>query len=201
MSQPEKQQETEHTEKPIPTLKPSDVGGHTEELVDHYWGSINYIFGLIRASEIKAGLILSFYGIILNLIYTNIGEVLKQAVNHSVLYVLLALWFTATVISIFFSIRCFMPRIESKFNKNVFFFKDVITHYGNVKEFSKTFYRISLDQEELFDQLGQQIFINSKIAALKFKNVNRSLLLLAIGLLLLFIVSIYYMVVVLNTET
>ena len=26
---------------------------HTEELVDHYWGSINYVFVLIKASEIK----------------------------------------------------------------------------------------------------------------------------------------------------
>ena len=37
---------------------------HTNDLVDHYWGAINYIFGLIKASEIKAGLILSFYGLV-----------------------------------------------------------------------------------------------------------------------------------------
>ena len=46
--------------------KPKESLGHREELVDHYWGSINYVFSLIKASEIKAGLILSFYGILLN---------------------------------------------------------------------------------------------------------------------------------------
>ena len=46
--------------------------GHAEELVDHYWGGINYVLGLIRASEIKAGLLLSFYGILLNFIFQKV---------------------------------------------------------------------------------------------------------------------------------
>lgn len=195
MDQPQEQQQTDNTEKPRPTLKPSKLTGHAEELVDHYWGSINYIFGLIRASEIKAGLILSFYGIILNLIYNHIGEVLEQAMDYNFLYVLSGFWFVTTVISIYFSIRCFMPRLELKFDKNVFFFMDVINNYGTINEFSKTFYKISLDQDELFDQLGQQIYINSKIAAVKFKHVNKSLLYLAVGLVLLFITSLFYIII------
>jgi hypothetical protein len=83
-----------------------------------------------------------------------------------------------------------MPRIEAKFDENVFFFGDVITKFGDIKEFSKIFYKISLDQEELFYQLGQQIFVISKIAALKFKYVNRSILLLTIALVLLFFIAI-----------
>ena len=47
---------------------------HTDDLIDHYWGSINYISSLIKASELKAGLILTFYGILLNFIYTNIAR-------------------------------------------------------------------------------------------------------------------------------
>jgi len=170
-------------------------GGHREELVDHYWGSINYVSSLIRASEIKAGLILSFYGILFNIIYQNLELVMEQATNYPILYVLLILWFIFTAASIYFSIRCFMPHIEAKFNKNIFFFKDVISKYGSIKEFSKTFYHISLNEVELFDQLGQQIFINSKIAAIKFKNVNRSIRLLAVELAILFIISIYYMII------
>ena len=171
--------------------------GHTEELVDHYWGSINYVFGLIKASELKAGLILSFYGILLNFIYQKIGMVIAEASNHSFLYVLLTLCFIAMAASIFYSIKCFMPHIEAKFDKNIFFFGDVIKKYGNIKEFSKTFYEISLDEKELFDQLGQQIFVNSKIAAQKFKYVNRSIYFLAIGLFILFVLGVSYAVVTL----
>lgn len=85
-----------------------------------------------------------------------------------------------------------MPRIEGKYDKNIFFFNDVISKYGDIKEFSKSFYKISLDQEELFHQLGQQIFINSKIAAIKFKFVNRSIRMLALGLLSLFVIAVCY---------
>jgi len=176
-------------------IKPYTKEGHKEELVDHYWGSINYVFSLIRASEIKAGLILSFYGILLNLIYQNIDTLLDEAQIHVLIYVPLGLWVLSTVGSIYFSIRCFMPRMETKFDKNIFFFQDVITKYGSIKEFSKTFYNISLDEVELFDQLGQQIYINSKIAAMKFKSVNKSIYLLALGLFFLFIIAVWYLII------
>lgn len=179
-------------------IKQIESKGHAEELVDHYWGSINYILGLIRASEVKAGLILSFYGILLNFIFPQIQTVLLAESTQVVLYVLLGAWFLCMTTSIYFSIRCFMPRIEGNYDKNVFFFGDVISKYGTIKEFSKTFYDLSLKEEELFDQLGQQIFIISKITALKFKYVNLSLRFLALGLITLLIVVIYYTFIMLT---
>lgn len=164
---------------------------HTDDLIDHYWGSINYIFNLIKASEIKAGLILSFYGIILNVVYKSATDVLFTSSYSFVFYLILCLWIIATAISIFFSIRCFMPRIEIKFNKNIFFFSDVISKFGNIDEFSKLFYKISKDEDQLFDQLGQQVFINSKIAASKFKYVNLALRFLVLSMLLLLCLAVF----------
>ncbi|GGW44297.1 Pycsar system effector family protein [Arenibacter certesii] len=187
MDQPQQPLEGATPDKSNPPIR---RGSHTEDLVDHYWGSVNYVFSLIKASEIKAGLILSFFGILLNFIYKNTSYILFIATDYYFIYVLIAIWLGLTMSSIYFSIRCFMPRIESNFDKNIFFFGDVITKYGNIKEFSKTFYKISLDEVELFDQIGQQIFIISKIAAAKFKFVNRSIRLLALSLLLFFLILI-----------
>ncbi len=167
---------------------------HTDDLIDHYWGSISYVSELIKSSEIKAGLILSFYGILLNFIFQNIEKARIELSNDIIFNILLVFWFCSTAGSIFFSIRCFMPRIEGKYEKNIFFFRDVITKFGNIKEFAKTFYKVSINEDEVFDQLGQQIYINSKIAALKFQNVNRSLQLLAVALLLLLAIVMYYAV-------
>ena len=36
-----------------------DICDYPQYLIDHYWGSINYVFELNKSSEIKAGLILS----------------------------------------------------------------------------------------------------------------------------------------------
>ena len=155
---------------------------HTEELVDHYWGSINYVFSLIKASEIKAGLILSFYGILLNIIYDNTW----------LIYILIMSWVISTIISIYYSIRCFIPKIEDTYDPNIFFFGDIISKFGTIREFSQTFYNISLTEEELFDHLGQQVFINSKISAYKFKCVNYAIRFLAIGLAILFLTVLCY---------
>ncbi|MEA1786052.1 DUF5706 domain-containing protein [Arenibacter sp. GZD96] len=167
---------------------------HVEDMVDHYWGSINYIMSLIQASELKAGLLLSFYGILLNFMYQKMEEIFTIFPNNIPLYILLGLWFACTVVSIFYCIRCFIPRIEAKYDKNIFFFGDVITKFGGIKDFSRTFYETSLDEEQLFDQLGQQIFIISKITARKFKNVNKALRFLAWGILVLLITIVYYAV-------
>jgi hypothetical protein len=168
---------------------------HTDDLIDHYWGSIDYVSSLIKASEIKAGLILSFYGILLNFSYKYIEMILDTATDKAILYVLLAAWFICTMTSIYYSVRCFMPRIEAKYEKNVFFFGDVISKFGTIKEFSKSFYNISVDEDQIFDQLGQQIYIISKIAAIKFSYVNKSLRFLALGLLLLLILVAYNLVI------
>jgi len=179
---------------PNKNREPLDKNKHTDDLVDHYWGSINYVFSLVKASELKAGLILSFYGILLNFIYQHIGMILNHESCGLFVYFLLGLCFSSMIISIYFSIRCFMPRFEAKYERNIFFFGDVVTKFGNIKQFSKTFYEISIDGEQLFDQLGQQIYINSKIAATKFRNVNRSLQFLAISLGLLLITLVYYLI-------
>ncbi len=180
----------ESEKKNFPHLK----NKHTDDLIDHYWGSISYVSSLIKASEIKAGLILSFYGILLNFVYQNISLVLDHFEDNTIIFILLAVWFCCAVVSIYFSIRCFMPRIESKYDKNIFFFGDVISKFGDIKEFSRTFFNISLDEEKLFDQLGQQIFINAKIANLKFQNVQRALKFLAFQFLLLLVIVIYYII-------
>lgn len=195
--QPEKPQ-IKH-EKEISKKHTTKRSPHSEDMVDHYWGSMNYVFSLIKASEIKAGLLLTFYGILLNFTYQKGEEIVRDFMNDRILYVLLGAWFLCTVISIAYCIRCFIPKIEAKYDKNIFFFGDVITKFGSIKEFSKTFYRISLDEEELFDQLGQQIYIISKIAALKFKYVNRALRFLVMGMALLLVIVVYCATLTLNS--
>ncbi|GAA4280359.1 Pycsar system effector family protein [Gaetbulibacter aestuarii] len=168
---------------------------HTEDLVDHYWGSINYVSDLIKSSELKAGLILSFYGILLNFIYQGVEALTHKPSGNTLMYSLIGLWVLCTCISIYYCVRCFMPKIEGKYTPNVFFFGDVITRFGDIKQFSKTFFEISLDEYTLFEQLGEQIYISSKIAAWKFKNVKRAIYFLAISLVVLLILAAHYVMV------
>ena len=132
------------------------------------------------------------YGIILNLIYQSLDGVMENVGGDVGFVVISGIWFLSTCISMYYSIKCFMPRLESNYEKNVFFFGDVISAFGDIKSFSKTFYEISTDEDKLFDQLGQQVYINSKIAAAKFQNVNKSLKYLALGLIVVLALLAYY---------
>ncbi len=181
-----------------PSLRPYVKNAHTEELVDHYWGTIEYISSLIKASELKAGLILSFYGILLNFLFQSLETVIDVTSHDNFFYLLIGAFFLCTAVSIFYCVRCFIPKIEGNYDHNIFFFGDIISKFGNIKEFSKTFYRVSVDEEQLFAQMGEQIYIISKISAGKFRNVKRAISLLAIGLILLFIAAGYYLILTLK---
>lgn len=177
-----------------PTQKSKNA--HTDDLVDHYWGTINYVTSLIKSSELKAGFILSFYGILLNFIYQGIESFTNNFGSDFILTALIFIWVLCTSLSIYFCVKCFIPRIEDKFSVNMFFFKDIITKFGDIKSFSKTFYSMSTDENEIFQQLGEQIYIMSKIADLKFKNVMRAVKLLALSLIIFLIAGVYQFVIV-----
>ena len=57
---------------------------------------------------------------------------------------------------------------------------------------------MSKDEDTLFEQLGEQIFIISKISHWKFRNVKRAISLLAIGLIILFFTGIYHFIFILT---
>jgi len=162
--------------------------------VDNYWYLINYLRDLIKASEIKAGLVLSFYGLLFNFFFQFSDHLFESADNDPVVYGFMALWFLFSVVSIFYSFKCFMPQIEDKFDKSVFFFGDIINSYGDVKEYVKELEKVSTRSRPLYDQLGEQVFVNAKITSGKFGNVNQSIKYLSYNIGLLFVFILYYAV-------
>ncbi|MGJ8745976.1 Pycsar system effector family protein [Polaribacter sp.] len=162
-----------------------------KDLPFHYWGAMRYFLDLIKSSEIKAGLILSFYGIIFNFVYQNIDQAKSNFASFNFLHILAILWLITTLISIFYSVRSFIPRIEKNYEPNIFFFGDIVSKFGDIKEYSQKFLDVNVDKAQLYDQIGQQIYVNAKITTAKFKNVNMSLRYLLISMLLLLFFVIY----------
>ncbi|WP_455169335.1 Pycsar system effector family protein [Aegicerativicinus sediminis] len=147
---------------------------HAEEKLEVYWQTITYISNLNRSSEIKAGLIISFYGLLLGVVFQVVVGT-EQHFNLTVPLIISLVCFLFFVArSIYFSFKCFMPQIETKFDYNMFFFHDVVTRYGTIKEFSNKFMELLDNQNHLYAQLGEQIFVNSLIASKKFSDVNKS---------------------------
>lgn len=165
-----------------------------EEKVFLYIETLKHLTNLNRASEIKAGLILSFYGLLLGVVFQYLNQIVSQIDEKYIFIGFLVVWIFLIAISIYWSFRCFMPHIEGKYKKNVFFFHDVITQYGDIDNFTMEFNQIASQEESLYDHLGQQIYIHSKIVAQKIRDVNKSVKYLAfsfIPLLLLLLCTVF----------
>ena len=161
---------------------------------NNYWEQLERLEKLIRASELKAGVIFSIHGLILG-IFVDRSDYFKILSQDSSVYIVLAcLWLVSVLISIYFSFKCFMPRIESKYDKNVFFFRDASISFGNIEEYTNELMEVCKSEEQLFIQLSQEIYIESKIIDKKFKSVQSSIKFFALSFIFLIMILLFWLI-------
>lgn len=141
----------------------------------NYWMQIERLERLIRAAELKAGLVFSFHSLILGICFEKIDDIQNIIEGHYVYWILSAFWVLFVLLSIYYSFKCFRPKMELKYDKNVFFFKDAAYNYNDIKNYSKELANVCADNGELVKQLGEQIHIESKIIDHKFVCVHKSI--------------------------
>jgi hypothetical protein len=170
-----------------------------EEKLIVYWETIRHISELNKTAELKAGLIMSFFGLVLGVVFEMALNLESNFKPNAVLIIIVAIYFIFVGRSIFFAFKCFLPQIETSFDDNMFFFIDVINKYGDIRSFSKQFHELLENDRDLYDQLGQQIFVHSLIASKKLGNVNKSVRNLAYSfvLMMLAVLTILTMVFIL----
>ncbi len=142
---------------------------------NNYWEQLERLEKLIRASEMKAGVIFSFHSLILGLFVDRLDYLKPYLVENTLLLVFTGFWLLSVLLSVYFCFKCFIPRMELKYDDNVFFFMDAVRAFGSSEEFTKKLIDVCANEEELFYQLGQQIHVESKIIEEKFKSVKKSL--------------------------
>lgn len=161
---------------------------------ENYWEQMERLERLIRASELKAGIIFSFHSLVIGVFFDRM-EVLSETFHNSTIFIILVvLWLIIVFISIFYALQCFIPKLEVRFDKNVFFFKDAVNHFGDIHEYSKKLMNTVADREELFDQLGQQIYIESKIVETKFRSVKRAMKFMAYSCIVVVLIMILWLI-------
>ncbi len=162
---------------------------------NNYWEQLERLEKLIQASELKAGIIFSFHSLIIGLFIDRI-EQFQPVIQSSKVFVVIAFfWMACVLISIFYCFKCFKPQIELKYDKNVFFFRDAVFAFGDVKAFSKRLMEIC-EGEEIFEQLSQQIHIESKIIDQKFICVHKSIKFFGLSFIFVIMALAFWLVTV-----
>ena len=147
----------------------------TGSIISNYWDLIEYNVHHIRHSELKASLILTAYGIIFGLAYDVSGDLPIPEKYKYILYILIIIFISFTLLSIFYSFKTYIPRINQKLKRSVFFFHDINFHYKNPDVYSKELIRVMEDEKELKELLAEQAYINGVIASDKYVNVSKSI--------------------------
>ena len=146
--------------------------------------------GFISSCDNKASIILTAIGVLLTIILTNEGitkiyTLIKKCINTvsfcSIMY--LTIFFTIIlifVLGIVFLIRVLVAKTDNKTAShcsNIFF--EGINNYENVELYNKEF--SNLDKVAILNEIISEIYINSIIAATKYKIYNIGLKLTVIG--------------------
>ena len=155
---------------------------------NNYWEQLERLEKLIRASELKAGVIFSFHGLILGLFVDRLEQFQPIFESSIVFLILTFLWLACVLCSIFYCFKCFKPQILLKFDKNVFFFRDAVYAFGNIKEYTKKLLEVNANEEELFTHLCQQIHAESIIIDQKFKSVESSIKFFALSVVFVIVI-------------
>ena len=139
---------------------------------NNYWEQLERLEKLIRASELKAGVIFSFHSLILGLFIDRLENFKTVFLENTLLIVFLSCWILLVLMSIFYCFRCFRPQMEVKYPKNVFFFRDAVKGYKDIEAYTNELIRICGSETELYSRLAEQIHAESKIIDGKFKSVQ-----------------------------
>ncbi|WP_445955614.1 Pycsar system effector family protein [Yeosuana sp.] len=162
---------------------------------NNYWEQLERLEKLIRASEIKAGIIFSFHSLVLGLFFERF-EKLEPMLQSSIAVIIITfLWFISVLISIFYCFKCFKPQIELKYDKNVFFFGDAAKAFGSAEDYTKKLIEVCSTEEQLVKQLGEQIHVESKIIDAKFKSVQRSMKFFGLSVVFFVLIMAYWLII------
>ena len=142
---------------------------------NNYWEQLERMEKLIRAAEVKAGVVFSFHSLILGLFVDRMDYFQGLFEKSIAFFILAGIWLIFVIISIYYCFKCFKPQIETKYDKNVFFFQDAVRSFGSVKEYTKSLMDIFYGLIKIDGSTFQQSHVESKIIDEKFKSVHSSI--------------------------
>ena len=161
---------------------------------NNYWEQLERLEKLIRASELKAGIIFSFHSLILGLFLDRLDN-FKHIFEGSTLLIYFALcWILLVLVSIFFCFKCFHPKMELKYKKNVFFFRDAAFRFGDINQYAKKLMHVCQTEEEIIEQLSHQIHIESKIVDQKFRSVQKAIAFFAASFIFVILILVFWFI-------
>jgi predicted PurR-regulated permease PerM len=159
---------------------------------EEYWKILNKTTDWIKHSDTKAVVVLTVYGIIITIIYSNSKEILEHLNNSSFSVVLTLLAAILGLISVLFSFLTINPRLKNPNSNSIIYFGHIQEKHKTFNDFYEHSQGVLSDENKYEKQLAEQVYVNSKIAWRKFKNVTYSIRLFFVSISILLVILITY---------
>ncbi|MDN5285042.1 MAG: hypothetical protein JWR38_1316 [Mucilaginibacter sp.] len=161
---------------------------------DRYWEILQLNIEWLRFSETKATLILTVYGVLLTLIYTNASSVFESLKTSIALLVMILIYGGLALASIVLAFLCINPILKNKNPNSIIYFGHISKKFRNKAEYQVHAKAILDDEDKYSEQITEQIYIISKVAWNKYAKVTWSLRLFIASLTWLLITLLVYLI-------
>lgn len=170
----------------LSTQSPCDMALSTYEKYEQYWQILQNNQEMIRFSEVKAGLVISIYGILFSILLQSTTWIHGKISDWPwYLIGVIVIFIVVTLTSLFYAFKCFMPRFENKNPTSVIYFGDIVHDFEEYTAYHSYLEKAVVNDSEMSIQLAEQIHTNSSIATRKFNAVSKSIKLLFVDIFLL----------------
>lgn len=160
---------------------------------DEYWSILTSINEWIRFSDLKAGVIISIYGVLFTIVYSNPSQVFGILKNNDWIFCISILVILVTITSIILAFLSLNPFLKNKNPSSVIYFGHIQEAFKNHKKYHEKASKVFKEKSDHELQLAEQVYINSKICWRKFKFVTWSIRFFVGSLGLLFIEILIYL--------
>jgi hypothetical protein len=141
---------------------------------ENYWNTYQMVNDWTKFSDSKAGILVTGYGVILTIIYSNAKEVYSGISSSCTVLMLSSICILLSIISIYYAFQCLNPRLKNNNPKSVLYFGHIAKN-KNYNAYFKHSEDVFNDENNTSEQLAEQVYVNSTIAWKKFRNVSLSI--------------------------
>ncbi len=138
---------------------------------ERYWEILQLNIEWLRFSETKATLLLTVYGILFTIAYTNSTAVFDSLKDSVWITILVFAYGLVSLISITFAFLCVNPALKNVNPTSIIYFGHIYKDLTQA-DYKTRAQTIIDDEDKLTDQITEQIHIISKIAWNKYRNVK-----------------------------
>lgn len=160
---------------------------------EKYWNILQNNIEWLRASETKATLILTLYGVVFTIAYTNSTAIFESIQSSGWVLHLVFFCGILSLISIIYAFLSVNPKLTNKNPNSIIYFGHISQRFNSCAVYKIHAHSI-IDDENLFtDHLTEQIYIISAIAWKKYKHVAWSIRFFCLSLGVLIITLFVYL--------